>query len=62
MTVFLRNEQDYATMNEVYSAFFNKDRPARATAIAGLALPDMLVEIDAIAYSPADGMPGQAIS
>jgi 2-iminobutanoate/2-iminopropanoate deaminase len=52
VTVFLRNEKDFAKMNEVYQGYFTKDRPARSTVIAGLALPSMLIEIDCIAYSP----------
>ena len=52
VTVFLRNKKDFAKMNEVYQSYFAKDRPARSTVIAGLALPSMLIEIDCIAYSP----------
>jgi 2-iminobutanoate/2-iminopropanoate deaminase len=52
VTVFLRNEGDFARMNEIYQSYFTKDRPARSTVIAGLALPSMLIEIDCIAYSP----------
>ncbi len=50
VTVFLRDEADFATMNEVYERYFVADKPARSTVIAGLALPDMLIEIDCIAY------------
>jgi 2-iminobutanoate/2-iminopropanoate deaminase len=42
-------------MNEVYRSYFQKDRPARSTVIAGLVLPNMLVEIECIAYKPAGG-------
>ena len=52
VTVFLRNEKDFARMNEVYQDYFAKDQPARSTVIAGLVLPSMLIEIDCIAYSP----------
>lgn len=52
VTVFLRNEKDFAKMNEVYQSYFTKDRPARSTVIVGLALPSMLIEIECIAYSP----------
>jgi 2-iminobutanoate/2-iminopropanoate deaminase len=52
VTVFLRNEKDFAKMNEVYQSYFTKDRPARSTVIAGLALPSMLIEMECIAYSP----------
>jgi len=52
VTVFLRNEKDFAKMNEVYQSYFTKDRPARSTVIAGLVLPSMLIEMECIAYSP----------
>ncbi len=50
VTVFLRNEEDFAKMNEVYQGYFPEDKPARSTVIAGLALPTMLVEMECIAY------------
>lgn len=52
VTVFLRNEKDFATMNEIYQSYFVKDRPARSTVVASLALPSMLIEMECIAYSP----------
>ena len=52
VTVFLRNEGDFATMNEIYQSYFVKDRPARSTVVAGLALRSMLIELECIAYSP----------
>lgn len=52
VTVFLRNQADFAKMNEVYKSYFTKNLPARSTVVAQLALPSMLVEIDCIAYSP----------
>ncbi len=51
VNVFLRNEEDFAKMNEVYQGYFPGDKPARSTVVAGLALPNMLIEIDCIAYS-----------
>lgn len=51
-TVFLRNADDFGKMNEVYADFFPKDYPARSTVIVGLALPQMLIEIECIAYCP----------
>jgi 2-iminobutanoate/2-iminopropanoate deaminase len=52
-TVFLVNVNDFAVMNQVYKEFFPKDPPARSTVIvAGLAKPEWLVEIEAIAYKP----------
>ena len=55
VTIFLRREEDFATMNRVYQRYFVTDQPARSTVVAGLALPDMLIEIDCIAYSPDEG-------
>ena len=52
VTVFLRQEKDFAKMNEVYESYFSKDPPARSTVIAGLPLAGMLVEMECIAYSP----------
>jgi 2-iminobutanoate/2-iminopropanoate deaminase len=52
VTVFLRNENDFAKMNEIYQSYFTKDRPARSTVITGLAHPSMLIEMECIAYSP----------
>ena len=51
-TVFLTNVANYAKMNEVYRSYFVKDLPTRSTIIAGLAMPDMLLEIECIAYKP----------
>jgi len=51
-TVFLTSADNYAKMNEVYRSFFPKDLPARSTVITGLALPDILIEIECIAYKP----------
>jgi 2-iminobutanoate/2-iminopropanoate deaminase len=52
VTVFLGNVVDYAKMNEVYQIYFPKDPPARSTAITGLVIPNMLIEMECIAYSP----------
>lgn len=48
-TVYLQTLDDYAPMNEVYSARFGGDFPARATIRADLAGAGLLVEISAIA-------------
>ena len=53
VTVFLRNQDDFAKMNEVYQGYFPGDKPARSTVVAALALPAMLVEVECIAYHPA---------
>ena len=50
VTVFLINADDFAKMNEVYKQYFPNDYPARSTLIVGLALPQMLIEMECIAY------------
>lgn len=50
--VFLKDGKDFAAMNEAYIAFFGEHRPARTTVEVKFASPDMLVEIDAVAYKP----------
>lgn len=48
-TVFLKDMNDFVTMNEIYSSFFNQPFPARS-AIEVARLPkDALVEIEVIA-------------
>jgi 2-iminobutanoate/2-iminopropanoate deaminase len=48
-TVFLADMQEFAAMNEVYSAFFDEPPPARAT-VAAAGLPrNARVEIEAVA-------------
>lgn len=52
-TVFLVRADDFAKMNEVYQTFFAKDYPSRSTVIvAALARPEIIVEIEGIAYKP----------
>lgn len=52
VTVFLRRDKDFAKMNLVYKEYFVEPLPARSTVITGLALPEMLIEIECIAYVP----------
>lgn len=52
VNVYLRNAQDFARMNEVYKTYFTEDHPTRCTVVPGLADPNMLVEIECIAYCP----------
>ncbi len=49
-TVYLKDMGDFQAMNEVYARFFPDRPPARTTVQAALADPEMLVEIEAIAY------------
>lgn len=51
-TVFLKNMDDFAAMNEVYGRYLGNAKPARST-VAAAGLPkDALVEIDLIALIP----------
>ncbi len=49
-TVYLKDMGDFQAMNAVFASFFPTDPPARTTVQAALAEPEMLVEIEAIAY------------
>jgi 2-iminobutanoate/2-iminopropanoate deaminase len=51
-SVFLADGQDFAAMNQVYAEFFGDAKPARSTVVTGFAIPNIRVEIDAIAYKP----------
>ena len=53
-TVYLTDLKNFEAMNEVYSRFFPKDPPPRATVQAGL-LRGMLVEMQCIAWAPEKG-------
>src|SRR5258707_1604174 len=48
MTVYLRNQSDFAAMNEVYRTYWTKDPPARTTVMLPL-LNEGLVEIAVVA-------------
>ena len=51
VSVYLKDMSDFKRMNEVYKSFFTDTAPARTTVqVTALPLPEMLVEIDAIAY------------
>lgn len=52
VTIYLGNAADYANMNAVYKSYFPKDQPARSTAVTGLVITDMVIEMDCIAYYP----------
>jgi len=51
-SVFLKNGGDFQAMNAVYAEFFGDQKPARTTVEAKFANPQMLVEIDCVAYKP----------
>ena len=48
-TVFLKDFNDFAAMNEVYAEFFSGSAPARSTVEVGRLPRDMKVEIEAVA-------------
>jgi reactive intermediate/imine deaminase len=43
--VYLKDAGDFEAMNEVYRTFWTKAPPVRTTIVAGLVLPDALIEI-----------------
>jgi 2-iminobutanoate/2-iminopropanoate deaminase len=49
VTVYLKNQTDFAAMNEVYAKYWPKDPPTRTTVIVDLVVPDALVEISMVA-------------
>ena len=50
-TVFLKKASDFQAMNEMYKTFFPETPPARSTIVTDLLFPDMLIEIEAVAYA-----------
>lgn len=50
-SVFLADMNDFAAMNEVYSRYFDTNKPARATVQAARLPRDARVEIDCIAVA-----------
>jgi 2-iminobutanoate/2-iminopropanoate deaminase len=48
-TVYIKEAGLFPEMNEVYSTFFHKNRPARSTVVCSFMKAEALVEIDAIA-------------
>jgi len=49
-SIFLKNANDFQKVNEIYKTFFQNNPPARTTIEAKFVAPDMLIEIDAIAF------------
>ena len=56
-TVFLKNMGDFATMNAIYAEHFIGATPARSTIEVARLPRDVLVEIEAIAYSTKEQTP-----
>lgn len=48
-TVFIKDMNDFATVNEVYSTFFRENCPARSCVEVARLPKDVLIEIEAIA-------------
>ncbi len=48
-SIFVKDMNDFAKVNEVYSRYFTEDPPARATVQAAKLPRDVMVEIEAIA-------------
>lgn len=51
-TVFLKDMNDFASVNEVYAEYFNGIMPARSAVQVGKLPKDALVEIEVIAVIP----------
>ena len=51
VTIWLRDFNDYAGMNEVYGRWFSEPEPVRACVRAELVQPQLLVEIEATAVT-----------
>jgi len=49
-TVYLKNINDFVSMNEVYSGYFSDSKPARSTVEVSNLPKNAKVEIDVIAY------------
>jgi len=52
VSVFLKEVRDFQAMNKVFAEFFKEPPPARTTVGVEFVAPEMLVEIDVVAYSP----------
>ncbi len=52
VNVYLKNAADFTAMNKIYSSYFSKDQPARCTIVPDLVMPNMLIEIECMAYCP----------
>ncbi len=48
-TVFIKNMDDFGTVNEIYKSFFEEDCPARSCVEVARLPKDVLIEIEAVA-------------
>lgn len=51
-TLFIKNMDDFAIINEIYAKFFGAGHPARSCVEVARLPKDVLVEIEAVAYIP----------
>jgi 2-iminobutanoate/2-iminopropanoate deaminase len=51
-TLFIKDMDDFALINEVYTKFFGVEPPARSCVEVARLPKDVLIEIEAIAYIP----------
>lgn len=51
-TLFIKNMDDFAIINEIYAKFFGAEQPARSCVEVSRLPKDVLVEIEAVAYIP----------
>lgn len=51
-TVFIKNMDDFATVNEIYKEVFTENPPARSTVEVARLPKDVLIEIEVIAIIP----------
>ena len=49
-TIYIKNMDDFGSVNEVYGSYFPENPPARATVEVSRLPKDVLVEIDCIAH------------
>ena len=49
-TIYLKDIDNFGTVNEIYGRYLKKPYPARATIEVSRLPKDVLVEIDAVAY------------
>ena len=52
VTVFLTKAEYFAKLKEVFPQYFPKDYPALSTIVCSLVNPNLLCEVECIAYSP----------
>ena len=50
VTVYLKDMNDFAAMNEVYAEYFSESKPARAAVEVSRLPKDVGIEIEAVAY------------